>query len=174
MSVYNTVVRNKTWYASHFPDRYRTVLEARDAFERLYPQFPEAACTDASRVLLELLGPSGTTIMIGRFTSKIHVWIYDTVACAHIDITLDQFPEARKMKLDRVFILRSNARNLSMSDVGYTTRELALFDEMWGTSGPFGPKFPLSRPVFSNNSVSLQNVTDLARRKLRRGAPPAH
>ena len=86
-------------YMRDWPARYAVVEACYRALRRADPQFPEACCPIASRLLLEVL--PNCTLMCGRYQSaamersRPHVWVFDMRAGVHVDLTAGQFPGGR-------------------------------------------------------------------------------
>ena len=86
-------------YMRDWPARYAAVEACYRALRRADPQFPEAACPIASRLLCEVL--PNCTLMCGRYQSaamersRLHVWVFDMRAGVHVDLTSGQFPGGR-------------------------------------------------------------------------------
>ena len=87
-------------YRREWPERYATVSACHEALRRADPQFPEAACPIASRLLCEVM--PHCVPMCGTFKSaamregRSHIWCFDTRAGVHIDLTSGQFPRGAK------------------------------------------------------------------------------
>ena len=85
-------------YMRDWPARYAVVEACYRALRRADPQFPEAACPIASRLLCEVL--PNCTLMCGRYQSAgmrsiPHVWVFDMRAGVHVDLASGQFPGGR-------------------------------------------------------------------------------
>ena len=86
-------------YMRDWPARYALVAACYRELRRADPQFPEAACPLASRLLCEVL--PHCTLMCGRYKSAamersvLHVWVFDMRAGVHVDLTSGQFPGGR-------------------------------------------------------------------------------
>lgn len=131
---------NLASYRRRFPDRFKLLKEVRRAFSVTHEQFPEAMCADTSRLLLMCIPDS--ILLSGWFecplmeTARRHVWVYDTHARAHIDVTADQFPNGFEVDI----VIVPSAQQLSR--LGYTLSDLDGFDELF-VMGPYrkAPRF---------------------------------
>lgn len=87
-------------YRALWPHRYAAVAACYHALVRADPQFPEAACPLASRLLCEILPQC--MLMTGSYqdskmpTRCMHIWVFDMRAGVHIDLTSGQFPGGTK------------------------------------------------------------------------------
>ena len=87
-------------YRRDWPYRYAVVVACYRALRRADPQFPEASCPLASRLLCEVL--PHCTLMCGRYQSaamelsRLHLWVFDMRAGVHVDLTSGQFPGGTK------------------------------------------------------------------------------
>ena len=87
-------------YRRDWPRRYAAAVACYRALSHADPEFPEAACPLASRLLCEVL--PHCTLMCGRYQSagmersRLHLWVFDMRAGVHVDLTSGQFPGGSK------------------------------------------------------------------------------